>query len=333
LPKKGGGRNDHWDHWFWSTLGADNARLLATYVDGATAQENSAYQDWNRGEFTTVISAADWDELKSTMDADQLERFFDVRKVNAEYHLKFKDGDGLAESVPGIARYVDKGRGDARALLRFIIHEVEKIKDPVQRAARILHLFTKLHPFRNGNGRTARLWAAQELVQGGYPMPVGLPTNDFFMSQRQIELEVRKAVKLGQLWEEMLKDAHRRGVSPNDFFQSVFRGSTLEGLLLISPRDPGELANYVLWLEHQTSAPAWAKEFAAEVEREISSIRETKGAVAKSTEAERSIAMDRLWQTFKARNKITIPLDPALSHGESLRAFLRACSKQLRDLR
>jgi len=56
-------------------------------------------------------------------------------------------------------------------------------------------------------------------MRSGYPMPMGFPTNDFVMSQRQIELEVRKSIKLGEFWEAMLADAARNGVKPEEFFQ------------------------------------------------------------------------------------------------------------------
>ncbi len=43
---------------------------------------------------------------------------------------------------------------------------------PVERAARVHADFVKIHPFTDGNGRTARLLMNLELVKAGFPAAV-----------------------------------------------------------------------------------------------------------------------------------------------------------------
>jgi Fic family protein len=45
---------------------------------------------------------------------------------------------------------------------------------PVQRAALLLYRLLSIHPFRNGNGRLARLFASWSLVRDGFPFAVAL---------------------------------------------------------------------------------------------------------------------------------------------------------------
>jgi Fic family protein len=45
---------------------------------------------------------------------------------------------------------------------------------PVQRAAWLLYQLLSIHPFKNGNGRLARLFASWSLVRDGYPFAVAL---------------------------------------------------------------------------------------------------------------------------------------------------------------
>ncbi len=182
-------------------------------------------------------------------------------------------------------------------------------------SARILFLMTRLHPFENGNGRFGRLWASVELMRAGHPVPVGFPTNDFMMSQRHIELEVRKAVVLGRMWEAMVKDAKKASVPPDQFFQKVYRGSALEGLTHVSPIEIEELAGDVAWLEKQPSPPDWAKELMKDIERRLYELHSTGGRIAKLTEADRSRLLAEAWNSMsdqlKKRNLVDLtPRNP-----------------------
>ena len=64
--------------------------------------------------------------------------------------------------VDEMARFIKWYEGEAQGL------------HPVERAARIHADFVKIHPFADGNGRTARLLTNLELMKAGYP-PAVLP--------------------------------------------------------------------------------------------------------------------------------------------------------------
>ena len=49
------------------------------------------------------------------------------------------------------------------------------IEDPVESAARLHHGIASIHPFTDGNGRTARLAMNFTLLAAGYP-PISIPT-------------------------------------------------------------------------------------------------------------------------------------------------------------
>lgn len=51
-------------------------------------------------------------------------------------------------------------------------HSAAQIMHPVERAARLHGEFVKIHPFSDGNGRTARLLMNLELMQAGFPASV-----------------------------------------------------------------------------------------------------------------------------------------------------------------
>jgi Fic family protein len=53
---------------------------------------------------------------------------------------------------------------------------LSEIADPVERAARLHHGIASIHPFTDGNGRTARLTMNFILLAAGYP-PISIPTD------------------------------------------------------------------------------------------------------------------------------------------------------------
>jgi Fic family protein len=53
---------------------------------------------------------------------------------------------------------------------------ISSIADPVERAARLHHGIASIHPFTDGNGRTARLAMNFILLAAGYP-PISIPTD------------------------------------------------------------------------------------------------------------------------------------------------------------
>jgi Fic family protein len=60
-------------------------------------------------------------------------------------------------------------------LMAELFAEISKIADPVERAAKLHHGIARIHPFADGNGRTARLAMNFVLISAGYP-PVSIPT-------------------------------------------------------------------------------------------------------------------------------------------------------------
>jgi Fic family protein len=61
-------------------------------------------------------------------------------------------------------------------LMTELFTSLSTITDPVERAARLHHGITSIHPFADGNGRTARLAMNFVLLAAGYP-PISIPTD------------------------------------------------------------------------------------------------------------------------------------------------------------
>ena len=61
-------------------------------------------------------------------------------------------------------------------LMEELFAEIQTIADPVERAARLHHGISHIHPFTDGNGRAARLATNFVLLAAGYP-PISIPTD------------------------------------------------------------------------------------------------------------------------------------------------------------
>jgi Fic family protein len=61
-------------------------------------------------------------------------------------------------------------------LMEELFAALKDINDPVGRAAKLHHGIARIHPFADGNGRTARLAMNFVLISAGYP-PVSIPTD------------------------------------------------------------------------------------------------------------------------------------------------------------
>ncbi len=61
-------------------------------------------------------------------------------------------------------------------LMEELFTEIQAITDPVERAAKLHHGIARIHPFADGNGRTARLAMNFVLLAAGYP-PISIPTD------------------------------------------------------------------------------------------------------------------------------------------------------------
>ncbi len=75
-----------------------------------------------------------------------------------------------AEHVPPDAVHVE---GEMNSFIDWYQQQASALH-PVERAARVHADFVKIHPFVDGNGRTARLLMNLELMKGGFP-PAVLP--------------------------------------------------------------------------------------------------------------------------------------------------------------
>jgi Fic family protein len=61
-------------------------------------------------------------------------------------------------------------------LMEQLFAEIQTVTDPVERAAKLHHGIARVHPFADGNGRTARLAMNFVLLAAGYP-PISIPTD------------------------------------------------------------------------------------------------------------------------------------------------------------
>ncbi len=302
------------DLWIWPTIekmrhfeGSYTTRLLfandnlmSNRVDASKNQNWT--KRWDRTKYTTEISDEDWKAWDLEKQRSELSRYFKITKAQGKYQLQFLEYEALQKTIPDLDKDTHQKARDlpSHVIARYIENSAMTLSDPIARATRILYLTTRLHPAENGNGRTARAYAAAELARAGYPMPVGFPTTDFMMTEKHLELEVRKSIKLGEFWQRMLWDAHKRGVAPENFFQQVFKGSSLEGFLHISPRDPGQLEKYVTWLEGQTELPDWGKRVANAVESRLQALHGQGRAVALISEMERARLLEEAWRSVYA---------------------------------
>jgi Fic family protein len=61
-------------------------------------------------------------------------------------------------------------------LMATLFTEIESISDPVEKTAKLHHGIASIHPFADGNGRTARLAMNFVLLAAGYP-PISIPVS------------------------------------------------------------------------------------------------------------------------------------------------------------
>jgi len=76
-------------------------------------------------------------------------------------------------------------------LMEALFTEIATISDPVERAAKLHHGISSIHPFADGNGRAARLAMNFILLAAGYP-PISIPTD-----QRQDYYDALEAADSG----------------------------------------------------------------------------------------------------------------------------------------
>jgi len=249
-----------------------------------------------RNSLAPTFTIEEWKAAGGLEVESHLGKFFEINKTENLVTLKFK-------RLPAPGHSWLQGGTASTTALSLIMDKVGKIKNPIDRAAKILDEVPKVHALNNGNGRLARFWAAAELTAAGFPMPLGFSTNDFFMNPERMKLEVRKAVALGKFWEEMLKNAEKDGVKVEDFFQKVFKGSSLEGLLLITPHTDLEMKQLVEYLESLDTPPAWAADFMREVETQINAINRSGKSIGTISELDQHNILNNLWKNFLATSK------------------------------
>jgi Fic family protein len=85
-------------------------------------------------------------------------------------------------------------------LMQELFNELPLISDPIERASKLHHGIARIHPFADGNGRTARLAMNFVLLAAGYP-PISIPTD-----LRQEYYKALEAADSGNFpaWQEFL---------------------------------------------------------------------------------------------------------------------------------
>lgn len=247
-----------------------NRISLVGRVEGAPAMFDMT-DNWDRAKYVTKISAAEWADTGAEMQRAELAKFFNITNVADGVELRFRTTGELRGALP--AATTATFSIESKSIAALLLANVAEIADPMRRAAKILQLMPRLHPFENGNGRLTRTWAAMTLVRAGLPVPVGLPTNDFLLTEERIYWEVRKAVAIGKHWQAEVESARKAGVAPDAFFQTRVRGKPIEGLILSSFSNLQQLQKVVYELETSTTIPKWAQNIADMAEAGIYQLR------------------------------------------------------------
>ncbi len=94
-----------------------------------------------------------------------------VKKTDEEYAGKYRTSNvfiGGADHIPPDALQVPT---DMRHLMSWLAKEQKRLH-PVELAALLHHKLVYIHPFFDGNGRTARLVMNVTLIRNGYPLAV-----------------------------------------------------------------------------------------------------------------------------------------------------------------
>jgi Fic family protein len=94
-----------------------------------------------------------------------------VKETDAEYAGKYRSGNvfiGGSDHTPPEAALVPVLM---RELMDWVRHK-QKLVHPIELAALLHHKIVHIHPFYDGNGRTARLVMNVLLMQAGYPLAV-----------------------------------------------------------------------------------------------------------------------------------------------------------------
>lgn len=94
-----------------------------------------------------------------------------MQKTDAEYAGKYRTSNifiGGADHTPPDALQVP---GEMENLMKWFVKERKRLH-PIELSALLHHKFVYIHPFFDGNGRTARLIMNLVLMQAGYPLAV-----------------------------------------------------------------------------------------------------------------------------------------------------------------
>lgn len=94
-----------------------------------------------------------------------------LTRVDDEFAGSYRAG---AVRIPG-SNHVPPNALKVPDLMEKLFLEDQTIKDPIERAAKLHYGIARIHPFTDGNGRTARLAMNFVLIAAGYP-PISIPT-------------------------------------------------------------------------------------------------------------------------------------------------------------
>ncbi len=269
-----------------------NVAMLFGNVEG-TGSASNAEASYDRSQYVTKISRSEWLRQNGEQNRTELSRFFDISDAGIHIELRFKSVQALASKLLDPGEFTQGQQ--IYAVADMLLREVVKESDPIRRAAKVLYLMPRMHPFKNGNGRLGRMWAAQILVRAGLPMPVGLPTNDFLFTEERMQLEVRKALAIGAIWQRELEKAAADGMPAERFFQERVRNRPLEALTLLSVGDLTALQTIVTELEANPGRiPTWSADMAAQIDRLIWESRAGAGDLARLDEVRRDELLRQL---------------------------------------
>ncbi len=269
-----------------------------------------------------MIPIGEWIQSGASDRLRELEKFFSIKNhgktielnflSKAELYAKFDQRevvpiDSLNDQISTPYFLDDWGENQPNQLENLCTHLILEEKDPLKQIARILYLVPKIHPRQNGNGRMARLWASIESLRHGLAIPVGLPTNDFLMSEERIYWELRSAIAVGALWEDMLRQAHQNGIAHNVFFQSIFRGSPVEALTLVRFENIEDLQQFALELEATKRAPGWTNGFQAALEDKLTDFWQQGMRVKDLNEIERDALLREVTNSLYKKTNPSFP--------------------------
>jgi Fic family protein len=150
----------------------ETARVIAQ--DGATVRGRERDVREVRNYWNALLRVEEWAAQRKTLTEDLIRRLHALVEYGQRASpTPYRDGQNvIQDSLSGAIVYLPPEAGDVPALMTGFINWVnwaEQEKLPVPIVAGLAHYqFVTIHPYFDGNGRTARLLATFLLHRGGY---------------------------------------------------------------------------------------------------------------------------------------------------------------------